>query len=128
MMLAAERGLSVAKPWGDSGRYDVAVEHEGKFMRVQVKCTMARCGKGYVCTFIRSGLAPYTAEELDFFAIYVIPVDVWYIIPAEVATLHKHNTCCRRGSRGINTRATLMPGIFCAGRGGKRPGQSKDSR
>ncbi len=91
MMLAAERGLSVAKPWGDSGRYDVAVEHEGKFMRVQVKCTMARCGKGYVCTFIRSGLAPYTAEELDFFAIYVIPVDVWYIIPAEVATLHKHN-------------------------------------
>jgi hypothetical protein len=62
MALASERGLSVSKPWGDSVRYDFAIEHQGKFLRVQVKCTMAKCGKGYVCTFIRSGLAAYTTE------------------------------------------------------------------
>jgi hypothetical protein len=91
MALAAEHGLSVSKPFGDSQRYDVAVESQGQFLRIQVKCTMARFGKGYICTFIRTGMTPYTPQDLDFFAIYVIPVDVWYIIPAAVATRYKHN-------------------------------------
>jgi hypothetical protein len=91
MARAAEHGLSVSKPFGDSQRYDVTVESKGHFLRIQVKCTRARCGKGYVCTFIRTGMTPYTRDDLDFFAIYVIPVDVWYIVPAEVATRYKHN-------------------------------------
>jgi PD-(D/E)XK endonuclease len=91
MALAAEHGLSVSKPFGDSQRYDVTVESKGHFLRIQVKSTMARFGKGYICTFIRTGMAPYKPEDLDFFAIYVIPADVWYIIPAKVATRYAHN-------------------------------------
>ena len=40
MTRAAEHGLCVTKPWGKTARYDFAVEHEGHFVRVQVKSTM----------------------------------------------------------------------------------------
>ena len=30
-------------------------------------------------------------DQVDFFAIYVIPEDVWYIIPSEIATRQKYN-------------------------------------
>jgi hypothetical protein len=36
MAAAAEHGLSVSKPWGDSERYDVGVESNGQYRRVQV--------------------------------------------------------------------------------------------
>jgi hypothetical protein len=37
MARAAEHGLRVTKPWGDSAKYDFAVERQGRFLRVQVK-------------------------------------------------------------------------------------------
>jgi hypothetical protein len=39
MARAAEHRLCVAKPWGDMAPYDFAVEHNGRFLRVQEKCT-----------------------------------------------------------------------------------------
>src|SRR5258708_33430962 len=39
MTVAAGRGFNVAKPWGESPRYDVAVEQGGRFLRVQVHST-----------------------------------------------------------------------------------------
>src|SRR5258708_13162812 len=39
MTVAAGRGFNVAKPWGESPRYDVAVEQGARFLRVQVKST-----------------------------------------------------------------------------------------
>ena len=37
MTEAAQRGFNVSKPWGDSARYDISVEANGRFLRVQVK-------------------------------------------------------------------------------------------
>jgi PD-(D/E)XK endonuclease len=45
---AAEWEGNVSKPWGDSSRYDVSVEDEGRFRRVQVKSTDAPRGDGRV--------------------------------------------------------------------------------
>ena len=50
MTCAAEHGLCVTKPWGETARYDFAVEHEGHFVRVQVKSTMFMDRGGYSCT------------------------------------------------------------------------------
>jgi len=86
MARAAERGLRVSKPWGDSARYDFAVEHQGKFLRVQVKSTIAEFCDGYVCSIKSSRGQHYTCDQVDFFAIVVIPEDAWYIFPAEVIT------------------------------------------
>jgi len=86
MALAAEHGYSVLKPWGDSRAYDVGIEQASGFVRVQVKSTEVRLGNGYLCQF-RHGCGDkrrYTLGELDLFAAYVIPVQVWYLIPAPV--------------------------------------------
>jgi len=85
MTRAAEFGLNVSKPWGDSARYDVSVERGGRFRRVQVKSTsVARGEQGFICYLKRTGIQYYQLSEVDFFAIYVVPEKVWYILPARV--------------------------------------------
>jgi hypothetical protein len=79
---AAEHGLCVTKPWGETARYDFAIEHEGHFVRVQVKSTMFKDRGGYSCT-VRGCRGPYEGDPFDFLAVYLIPEDVWYIIPTE---------------------------------------------
>lgn len=84
MAEAIEHGLKVSKPWGDSAPYDVGVQSGPNFLRVQVKSTSVRTGTGYLCQFRPHYLKKqdYTLEQLDFFAAYIIPVNVWYLIPA----------------------------------------------
>ncbi len=82
MAAAADHGLHVAKPYGDSRPYDTLVEYNGRIWRVQVKATSRRIHGGFQC--VMSSVRPaYTRREIDFFAIYVIPHDAWYIIPVE---------------------------------------------
>jgi hypothetical protein len=83
MAMAAEHGLQVTKPWGEMARYDFAVEYEGQFWRVQVKSTMFLDRGGYTVTVRDSHGGPYAGDPFDFVAAYVIPEDIWYIIPAE---------------------------------------------
>ena len=86
MATAALHGYHVLKPWGDSLEYDVAIEHGGHLTRVQVKSTTVRNGTGYFCQFRRNYLSKksYSLDELDLFAAYIIPENVWYMIPAIV--------------------------------------------
>jgi PD-(D/E)XK endonuclease len=56
-MAAASHGYRVLKPWGDSLEYDVAVEHSGDMIRVQVKSSSVRNGTGYFCQFRRNWLS-----------------------------------------------------------------------
>ena len=63
--------------------YDFAVEHEGQFVRVQVKSTMFIDRGGYSCT-VRGSNGPYEGDPFDYLAAYVFQEDLWYIIPAEM--------------------------------------------
>ena len=82
MARAAEHGLSITKPCSETSRYDFAVEHDGHFVRVQVKSTMFVDRGGYSCS-VRGCSGPYEGDPFDFLAAYLIPEDLWYIIPAE---------------------------------------------
>ena len=86
MAAAAAHGYHVLKPWGDSFAYDVGIERRGGLLRVQVKSSSVRNGTGYFCQFHRNYLTqhPYTVDDVDLFAAYVIPVATWYLIPATV--------------------------------------------
>ncbi len=81
MARAAAHGLCVTKPYGDSAQYDFAIEYKGQFLRVQVKSTKRKRKEHYCCNVITSR-KPYKEGQIDFVAAYVIPLDVWYIIPA----------------------------------------------
>jgi hypothetical protein len=81
MARAGEHGLAVSKPWGDSKSFDFVVGSPGKFVSVQVKSTTVKTGGGYMCT-VKKNNQRYARGAFDFLAAYVIPEDVWYIVPA----------------------------------------------
>lgn len=80
MAAAAEHELSVTKPWGDTREYDCIIEHAAHFVRVQVKSTGFKDGNGYSCSMRRCRGA-YEGDPFDYAAVYVVPEDIWYIIP-----------------------------------------------
>ena len=82
MTVASGMGFNVAKPFGETASYDVVVEHDGRFLRIQVKSTENWMGSCYLCQLHACGSRLYTEKEIDYFAIYVLPEDVWYIFPA----------------------------------------------
>jgi hypothetical protein len=99
MARAAGMGLLVSKPYGDSSSYDVGVEwvapgREGRILRVQVKSTVyKRRGECYSLNVMGAHRQGYPSGVVDFFAVYLIPIDTWYIIPYAVmgetnCTLH----------------------------------------
>lgn len=94
MATAAQRRFATSKPWGDTQSYDVGIEHGPNFLRVQVKSTTVRSGAGYRCQFMpnHNKKHDYSLDEIDVFAAYVIPEDVWYLIPA-VLLLGKRRRC-----------------------------------
>ncbi|HTC74449.1 MAG TPA: group I intron-associated PD-(D/E)XK endonuclease [Edaphobacter sp.] len=90
MMQAAGRGMKVSRPFGQAGRYDVGVEnpvegHQATVLRVQVKSTIyKRRNDEYSLNVMGPKRKKYEPGTVDFFAILVIPIDAWYIIPFEV--------------------------------------------
>jgi len=85
MARAVERGFCVSRPHGDSASYDVGVEHNGRFLRVQVKSTTFCRNGSYTCNIIGPKRQRYPAGKVDFFAVYLVPIDLWYLVPFEVA-------------------------------------------
>jgi PD-(D/E)XK endonuclease len=76
--------IPVCKPWGDSERYDFVVDWGKGFWRVQVKggsyferwkYQVGAGGKG----------KPFTKEDMDFVVVYIVPEDLWYVVPIEMA-------------------------------------------
>ncbi|MGO9170261.1 MAG: group I intron-associated PD-(D/E)XK endonuclease [Candidatus Sulfotelmatobacter sp.] len=81
---ALEEGLRPAMPWGEPSGYDFLVHHKStRLFRVQVKSTIYKMGRCYHCT-IRTCNRVYRKDSFDFVAAYVIPEDVWYILPERI--------------------------------------------
>jgi hypothetical protein len=94
LMIAAGLGMKVLRPFGQTGVYDVGVDRLGRLQRVQVKSTIYRRRSG---EFSLNVMGPqrkmYAPGTVDYFAVLLIPIDEWYIIPYEVlggsnCTLH----------------------------------------
>ena len=68
---------------GDSSAYDVGIDVNGRLLRVQTKSTTFRRGATFTCNLVGPGGRAYREGTVDYFAVYLIPVDVWYILPFE---------------------------------------------
>jgi hypothetical protein len=82
---AVSLGFGVAKPWGDSERYDFIVDAGGRLWRVQVKSGYRGCKDGgyTVHGYGNAHRRAYTPEEVDVIVGYIVPLEVWYVIPIE---------------------------------------------
>jgi hypothetical protein len=85
MMQAAGLGMKVSRPFGGCSQYDVGVDRAGGVLRVQVKSTVyTRRNGGYSLNVMGPQREKYLPGTVDFFAILLVPIDDWYIIPFEV--------------------------------------------
>ena len=91
---AASLGFRVAKPYGDSDRFDFVISWDRRWWRVQVKSTRTPQGGVYEISAhgCWGGRGIYTKDEIDFIVAYVVPEDAWYVIPIE-ATRGRKRLC-----------------------------------
>jgi hypothetical protein len=86
---AAGLGFGIAKPWGDSMRYDLIVDNGERLIRVQVKCTETIRTRAYEtrATYTTGKTrAVYTSKDIEYLAAHVVPLDLWYIVPVDLCT------------------------------------------
>jgi len=85
---AASLGFGVAKPLGDNEAFDFILNSYHRLWRVQVKSTY-REGRGGRFTFstVRAAVGgrarTYAADAIDVLAAWVMPLDLWYVIPVQ---------------------------------------------
>lgn len=100
MRKAANLGFAVAKPWGDSDRYDVVVRSGRTFWRVQIKSVLDKSpSRGHYRVQTRdSRKNTYSAKDIDFLVAYIFAADTWYILPAHIVE-NKKSVCLSPGSK-----------------------------
>lgn len=88
MLKAASLGFGVAKPWGDSDRYDFILDSGERLWRVQVRSTRFESYRGYnvhTYVYVKHQMVALTAREIDVIVAYLVPLDLWYVVPIEFA-------------------------------------------
>jgi PD-(D/E)XK endonuclease len=104
---AASLGFGVAQPYGDKERYDFILDSGERFWRVQVRSTSYAEAERSAYTVNASHIGKghkvetYQPEEIDFLAAYIVPVDIWYIVPvnqlASLRFLRLYPSGCKWG-------------------------------
>ena len=140
MTRAIGLGFSVSRPFGDNHRFDFLVcARRGPIIRVQVKSCWTRVKNAYFLNTAAARRHRYRPGEIDFLAGYVVPLDVWYIIPvralrSRMSVVFPHIPSSRGrlepfreawhllracGSPGLVSPGLVSPGLQA--RGNKRP-------
>jgi hypothetical protein len=86
---AASLGFGVARPYGDSDRFDFIVLAGEHFWKVQVKSSSAMQYGAYLVNAQRNAngrAIPYTPDEIDFLVAHIVPEDAWLVIPVQAFT------------------------------------------
>ena len=92
ILKAESLGFEVAKPYGESNRYDFVLRSGQQFWKVQVKSSSHFGWGGYLVHSERTRHGqqiPYTAEEIDFLVAYIVPEDTWFVFPVRAFTPHR---------------------------------------
>lgn len=82
-----KKGKTVLKPFGDNQRYDLVIDENGEFIRIQ--CKTGRYILGCIvfdtCSsaYHRGGKKKHYRGDADLFGVYCSKTDKVYIIPVE---------------------------------------------
>lgn len=104
-----KRGERVLRPVSPSSRYDLVIEREGRFLRVQCKTGRLRNGAITFRTCNGNGSIKSKARrydgEVDIFAVYCPDNDKCYLIAAE------HSTGMQMSLRADTARNNQQNGV-----------------
>jgi len=90
-VIAMEHGFNVCRPIF-AARYDLILEKDGSLHRIQVKSTKTINKKkpsdwyGVSVSRGNKGKVMYSKKNIDYFAIHIKPLDIWYIVPVDDVT------------------------------------------
>jgi len=122
---AIENNLHVSKPLMGFLHYDFIIDCFGQLARVQVKAT-SQYDYGYkVHVSYGTTKTPYSPNEIDYFAIYIVPEDLWYLIPVDVLggtkkiTLRPDSEKCKFSRYRENWNVMLPPRKYIIPKKGK---------
>ena len=84
---AVERGYIVTRPIHSGTVYDRVIDNGERFFRVQIKAiwNASKVSNSYRAYFRRSKKIGYKSNEVDVFAVYVKPLNCWYLLPSSGA-------------------------------------------
>jgi hypothetical protein len=101
-----KRGFNVLRPLGDRLPYDLAVEYEGKIIRLQVKMAWADRTGNFVVDIRRSQTnrrlfkhTKYAASDFEFLVAWIPEPEVFYIFPSDFACSFGGNISMVEGQR-----------------------------
>ena len=90
-----KRGFNVLKPYGDRLPYDLAVEVNGKLIKLQVKSAWSR-NNVYIVDSRRTKTnrhlmlrQRYSEKDFDFALLYIEEIDIFYVMPVSVFNSYK---------------------------------------
>jgi hypothetical protein len=82
-----EKGLAVLIPFGDNRRYDLVIEENGEFRRIQVKTGVVKKGTvrfRTVSSYHHRGRASMGYKgQIEAFAVYVPTIKKLYLVPVD---------------------------------------------
>ena len=89
---ASSLGFALSLPYGHMQRYDFIVDSGTNVWRMQVKTTTHMLNGLYLVGIhhrANQSARAYTASEIDFVAVYILPEKTWYILPVREVTEHR---------------------------------------
>jgi hypothetical protein len=90
-----ELGYTVLLPWSNGERYDMVIEREGKFLRIQVKTARCESDGSSICFNVSSTngstrqRTSYSKDQIDYFAAYCPENDKIYLVSIGNAGINK---------------------------------------
>lgn len=101
------RGLNVLRPLGDRLPYDLAVERDGRLVRIQVKFAWPDARGNFVVDVRRSQTnrrvarhTKYAATDFEFLIAWIADFDVFYVFPADFACSFASSIAMIEGAAG----------------------------
>jgi len=78
-----ELGYIVSKPTLDSSKYDAIIDNGERLVKVQIKSRtkMRSKSKNASPMITLTGSKNYIKDDFDYYALYVIDSDEWFVIP-----------------------------------------------
>jgi|DEB0MinimDraft_10_1074344.scaffolds.fasta_scaffold70517_1 hypothetical protein len=92
MARAMELGLKVTVPLTHNIPYDVATDNGQGLKRIQIKSTTYQEDPGTFCVSVGKGMnykERYKLGQFEYYALNIVPLDLWYIIPQEIIKVKK---------------------------------------
>lgn len=119
MAKASEHGFNLTKPWGDSLPYDLAIDLDGRLIRVQVKSTLYR-RRGWVtnmfvfCVVIFFEALGLTCNPNSTFSPFISSQETSGISSLPRSPSRGPPSSSAPTTNAIVTIATAKPGTCCA--------------